>query len=335
MNENWLKKIDWLVLPLLGILAVIGGWHLVAGKKTYVPQSSPAELRAALIKDFAKDGDLAKGEAVWKTVQSLVESGQLGRLKTLPNGEELSATVQPYFEEKRVGLIPALPNVVETWQSSKPYLAEPFAKRGEMDQGILRFTWYSLMLVAKGYALALLVGTPIGFFLGLSKAFTKTFDPIIQILRPVSPLAWLPLGLVLFLSAGKNASELGALFTIAVCAMWPTVLNTAVGVRAIPQDYLNVAKVLKLSRTKTLFKVLIPATLPYMFTGFRLSLGIAWLVIVAAEMLTGRPGVGGFLWQEYNALIYEHIILCIITIGIVGFVLDRLMSLVEKRFKTA
>jgi len=228
-----------------------------------------------------------------------------------------------------------LPSPLKTWNASKEYVLKPFEKRGEMDQGILRFTWYSLTLVAKGYSLALLIGTPIGFCLGLSKAFTKIFDPIIQVLRPVSPLAWLPLGLVLFLGAGKQASELGALFTIAVCAMWPTVLNTAVGVRAIPQDYLNVAKVLKLSRTKTLFKVLIPATLPYIFTGFRLSLGIAWLVIVAAEMLTGRPGVGGFLWQEYNALIYEHIILCIITIGVVGFILDRLMSLAEKRFKTA
>jgi nitrate/nitrite transport system permease protein len=228
-----------------------------------------------------------------------------------------------------------LPSPLKTWEKSKDYVLKPFEKRGEMDQGILRFTWYSLILVAKGYVLALLVGTPIGFMLGLSKKFSKTFDPIIQILRPVSPLAWLPLGLVLFLGAGKQASELGALFTIAVCAMWPTVLNTAVGVRAIPQDYLNVAKVLKLSRTKTLFKVLIPATLPYMFTGFRLSLGIAWLVIVAAEMLTGRPGVGGFLWQEYNSLIYEHIILCIVTIGVVGFVLDRLMSVAEKRFRTA
>jgi len=228
-----------------------------------------------------------------------------------------------------------LPSPLKTWNASKEYILKPFEKRGEMDQGILRFTWYSLTLVAKGYFLALLIGTPIGFCLGLSPAFSRTFDPIIQVLRPVSPLAWLPLGLVLFLGAGKQASELGALFTIAVCAMWPTVLNTAVGVRAIPQDYLNVAKVLKLSRAKTLFKVLIPATLPYIFTGFRLSLGIAWLVIVAAEMLTGRPGVGGFLWQEYNALIYEHIILCIITIGLVGFILDRLMSLAERRFKTA
>jgi nitrate/nitrite transport system permease protein len=227
-----------------------------------------------------------------------------------------------------------LPSPGKTWNESKDYVLKPFEKRGEMDQGILRFTWYSLILVAKGYTLALLLGAPVGFMLGLSKTFAKAFDPIIQVLRPVSPLAWLPLGLVLFLGAGKQASELGALFTIAICAMWPTVLNTAVGVRAIPQDYLNVAKVLKLSRRKTLFKIMIPATLPYMFTGFRLSLGIAWLVIVAAEMLTGRAGVGGFLWQEYNALNYSHIILCILTIGIVGFILDRLMSVVEGRFKT-
>ncbi len=228
-----------------------------------------------------------------------------------------------------------LPNPTKTWQASREYILKPFEKRGEMDQGILRFTWYSLQLVAKGYFLALVLGTPLGFMLGLSRTFQRIFDPIIQILRPVSPLAWLPLGIVLFMGAGKSASELGALFTIAVCSMWPTVLNTAVGVRAVPQDYLNVARVLKLSRTRTLFKVLVPATLPYMFTGFRLSLGIAWLVIVAAEMLTGRPGVGGFLWQEYNALVYEHIILCILTIGVVGYALDRLMSLVESRFKTA
>lgn len=252
-------KLDWLILPMLGALLVIGAWSF-------------------------SSATLTKG----------------------------------------------LPSPSKTWDQSKLYVSKPFEKRGEMDQGILRFTWYSLVLVAKGYTLALLIGTPIGFLLGLSKIFTKAIDPLIQVLRPVSPLAWLPLGLVLF-----QKPEPSALFTIAVCAMWPTVLNTAVGVRAIPQDFLNVAKVLKLSRTKTLFKVLIPATLPYMFTGFRLSLGIAWLVIVAAEMLTGAPGVGGFLWQEYNSLIYEHIILCILTIGIVGFALDRLMSLVEMRFKTA
>jgi nitrate/nitrite transport system permease protein len=221
---------------------------------------------------------------------------------------------------------PNLPTPVKTWDVSKLYITEPFAKRGEMDQGILRFTWNSLILVAKGYALALIVGTPVGFILGSSKLFTRTFDPLIQVLKPISPLAWLPLGLVLF-----QKTQPSAVFTIAVCSMWPTVLNTAIGVRNVPQDYLNVGKVLKLSRTKTLFKILLPATLPYMFTGYRLSLGIAWLVIVAAEMLTGAPGVGGFLWQEYNSLIYEHIILSIITIGLVGFLLDRLMMFAEKR----
>jgi nitrate/nitrite transport system permease protein len=221
-----------------------------------------------------------------------------------------------------------LPSPAKTWEVSKPYVLEPFEKRGELDQGILRFTWYSLVLVAKGYALGLLIGVPLGLLLGASSLFSRAFDPLIQILRPVSPLAWLPLGLVLF-----QNSEPAALFTIAMCSMWPTVLNTALGIRSVPQDYLNVARVLQLSRTKILLKILIPATLPYMFTGFRLSLGIAWLVIVAAEMLTGAPGVGGFLWQEYNSLIYEHIILCILTIGVVGFALDRLMSLVERQFK--
>jgi nitrate/nitrite transport system permease protein len=223
-----------------------------------------------------------------------------------------------------------LPSPAETWKASRSYVLAPFEKRGELDQGILRFTWYSLERVVKGYSIALLVGTPLGLLLGVSKLFRGSFDPIVQILRPVSPLAWLPLGLVIF-----QKPEPAGIFTIAMCSMWPTVLNTALGVRSVPQDYLNVARALRLSRSKTLFKVILPSALPYMFTGFRLSLGIAWLVIVAAEMLTGAPGVGGFLWQEYNALIYEHIILCIITIGLVGFALDRLMGLVEKRLRTA
>lgn len=223
-----------------------------------------------------------------------------------------------------------LPTPWQTWEASKPYITEPFAKRGEQDQGILRFTAYSLWFVCKGYAISLLIGAPLGFILGSSKVFAKMFDPIIQVLRPVSPLAWLPLGLLLF-----QQNQPAALFTIALCSMWPTVINTAVGVRAIPQDYLNVAKVLRLSPMKTLFKVMLPATMPYMFTGFRLSLGIAWLVIVAAEMITNTPGIGGFLWDSYQSLKYENIILCILTIGIVGFLLDKLMSLVETRFKTA
>jgi nitrate/nitrite transport system permease protein len=224
---------------------------------------------------------------------------------------------------------PDLPSPVKTWSESRRYVLDPFFKDGEMNQGIGRLAFYSLVRVGKGYLLALLIGTPIGFLLGLSRGFHQSFDPIIQFLRPISPLAWLPLGLVVF-----QKSEPAAIFTIALCAMWPTVINTAVGVRGISQDYLNVGRVLKLSRTKMLTKIIIPASLPYVFTGYRLSLGLAWLVIVAAEMLTGTPGVGGFLWQEYNSLVYSHIILSVITIGAIGFVLDRLMGLVEARFKT-
>lgn len=226
-------------------------------------------------------------------------------------------------------LSPDLPSPLKTWEESKVYILNPFFKEGEMNQGMGRLVFYSLVRVAKGYALAVIIGTPLGFILGLSRKFRQGFDPIIQMLRPISPLAWLPLGLVLF-----QKSEPASLFTIAICAMWPTVINTAVGVRSINQDYLNVGKVLKLSRTKTLFKIIVPATMPYLFTGYRLSLGIAWLVIVASEMLTGSPGVGGFLWQEYNALVYSHIILAIIVIGVTGLFLDHLMALVEKRFKT-
>src|SRR5918993_29623 len=203
---------------------------------------------------------------------------------------------------------PDLPSPLKTWEESKQYILNPFFKDGEMNQGIGRFAFLSLVRVAKGFLLAIVIGTPVGFLLGLSGFFYRTFDPVIQILRPISPLAWLPLGLIIF-----RQSEPAAIFTIAICAMWPTVINTAVGVR----------------------RIIIPASLPYLFTGYRLSLGLAWLVIVASEMLTGAPGVGGFLWQEYNSLVYSHILLAIITIGLIGFALDRLMSLIERRFKTA
>ena len=224
--------------------------------------------------------------------------------------------------------IPDLPSPVRTWQESRLYILEPLTKRGEMDQGIGLLAYYSLVRVAQGFLLGIAIGTPLGFLLGVSPMLTRTFDPLIQILRPISPLAWLPLGLILF-----QKSEPAALFAIAVCSMWPTVLNTMSGVRAIPQDYWNVAKVLRLSPLTTFTKIIIPATLPYMFTGYRLSLGIAWLVIVASEMLTGTPGVGGFLWQEYNSLIYAHILLAILTIGIVGFTLDRLMGMAESKLR--
>jgi nitrate/nitrite transport system permease protein len=226
--------------------------------------------------------------------------------------------------------VPDLPSPITTWNESKSYVLQPFDKRGEMDQGIGRLAYYSLVRVSKGFLLGIALATPLGLLLGVSPTLHRMLDPVIQILRPISPLAWLPLGLVVF-----RKSEPAALFAIAVCSMWPTVINSAAGVRAIPQDYWNVAKVLRLSRLTTFTTIVVPATLPYIFTGYRLSLGIAWLVIVASEMLTGTPGIGGFLWQEYNSLIYAHILLAIITIGLIGFALDRLMGLAESRLRAA
>lgn len=228
---------------------------------------------------------------------------------------------------------PTLPGPAQTWQESKLYVLEPLAYRNEADQGIGLITWGSLLRVLAGFGIAVAVAVPLGMALGSWPTFNKMIDPAIQMLRPVSPLAWYPIGAAIFVAYNKeweiNVGELAAIFTVAVCAMWPTVLNTAKGVRSIPQDYHNVAKVLGLSGPQKLFKVLLPAAFPDMFTGFRLSLGMAWLVIVAAEMLTGKSGIGGFLFQEFNANKTEHVLLCVVTIGVVGFVLDRLMSLAE------
>jgi len=233
-----------------------------------------------------------------------------------------------------------LPSPRQTWEGSIKYFAAPFTdNKQDGFRGIGLEVVDSLILVMTGYTMALCVAVPVGFALGASKVFERLFDPVFQILRPVSPLAWFPLMQCLALPIKRNLSpdlevtKWQCILTIAICSVWPTILNTAVGVRAIPQDYLNVAKVLKLGTAKRFFKVLLPATLPYMFTGFRLSLGIAWLVIVAAEMLAGKFGIGFFLANCYNTGDYASMIAAIIVIGCVGFVLDRLMSLLEQNIQ--
>jgi nitrate/nitrite transport system permease protein len=228
------------------------------------------------------------------------------------------------------------PSPFTTWTDSAKYFANPFGHNdAENFDGIGLETWRSLVLVGMGYGMAIIVAIPIGFLLGGSHGFARMFDPIFQVLRPISPLAWFPLaGLIVIAIRRYNrdidATQLQCIFTIAMCSIWPTILNTAVGVRAIPQDYLNVAKVLRLSPLKLFSRILLPATMPYMFTGFRLSLGIAWLVIVAAEMLSGKNGIGAFVNNQYQSGTYGPMIAAVIVIGLVGFVLDRLMNVVEK-----
>ncbi len=228
------------------------------------------------------------------------------------------------------------PSPITTWNDSVKYFVHPFSSNTEEGfDGIGLETWRSLKLVAMGYGMAILAAIPIGFLLGGSHNFARMFDPIFQVLRPISPLAWFPLaGLIVIAIRRHNqeidATQLQCIFTIAMCSIWPTILNTAVGVRAIPQDYLNVGKVLRLSPWKLFTRILLPATIPYMFTGFRLSLGIAWLVIVAAEMLSGKNGIGAFVNNQYQSGTYGPMIAAVIVIGVVGFMLDRIMNLIEK-----
>ena len=223
--------------------------------------------------------------------------------------------------------IPEIPTPGVTWHAAVELFADPFYDNGPNDKGIGWNLLASLERVAAGFGLAALVGIPVGFAIGRYAAVRAMFSPIVSLLRPVSPLAWLPLGLLLF-----KAANPAAIWAIFICSIWPMIINTAVGVSRVPQDYLNVARVLNLSEWKVTTKVLLPAVLPYMLTGVRLSIGTAWLVIVAAEMMTGGTGIGFWLWDEWNNLKVEHIVIAIFVIGIVGLLLETLLVALARRF---
>ncbi|MBN8753720.1 MULTISPECIES: nitrate ABC transporter permease [Variovorax] len=209
------------------------------------------------------------------------------------------------------------PTPAATWQQALTVFSDPFYSKGPNDQGVGWNVLSSLQRVALGFGLAALVGIPAGFAIGRFEFLSRMFNPLISLMRPVSPLAWLPIGLLVF--KGANPA---AIWTIFICSIWPMVINTAVGVQRVPTDYMNVAKVLNLSEWKILTKILFPSVLPYMLTGVRLAVGTAWLVIVAAEMLTGGVGIGFWVWDEWNNLNVANIIIAIFVIGIVGLVLE-------------
>ncbi|THF61800.1 nitrate ABC transporter, permease protein [Pseudothauera nasutitermitis] len=220
-----------------------------------------------------------------------------------------------------------IPGPGKTWDAAVALFSDPFYREGPNDQGIGWNVLESLKRVGIGFGIAALIGIPAGFLLGRFATLAQMMNPIISLLRPVSPLAWLPIGLLVFQRADPAAT-----WTIFICSIWPMILNTAQGVTRVPQDYLNVARVLNLSEWKIFTKILFPAVLPYMLTGIRLSIGTAWLVIVAAEMLTGGVGIGFWVWDEWNNLKVEHIIIAIFVIGIVGLILEQMLMLVARRF---
>jgi nitrate/nitrite transport system permease protein len=223
-----------------------------------------------------------------------------------------------------------LPGPLSTWLSALELFADPFYDNGPNDMGIGWNILHSLGRVGIGFGLAALIGIPLGFAIGRFAFLAGMLSPIISLLRPVSPLAWLPIGLLVFEAAGP-----ASIWVIFISSIWPIILNTAAGVASVPQDYLNVARVLKLSEFKVLTRILFPAVLPHLMTGIRLAIGVAWLVIVAAEMLTGGTGLGFWVWDEWNNLNVEHILIAIIIVGLVGLALEQLLLLLAKRFDYA
>ncbi|MEH1824079.1 MAG: nitrate ABC transporter permease [Nostoc sp.] len=218
-----------------------------------------------------------------------------------------------------------MPTPPEALIANLDYILNPFYQRGPGNLGIGWLLIASLRRVLLGFLLGALVAIPLGFLIGMSRPAMLALNPIIQIFKPVSPLAWLPIALAIF-----NLAEPSAIFVIFITSLWPTIINTALGVSSVPQDYLDVARVLEMPRWRRITKIIWPASLPYIFTGLRISLGIAWLVIVAVEMLTGGIGIGFFVWDEWSRLNLSSVFLAVFIIGLTGLILDYAVGKIQE-----
>ncbi|MBD2043425.1 nitrate ABC transporter permease [Microcoleus sp. FACHB-672] len=207
--------------------------------------------------------------------------------------------------------------IAETWN---PYIINPLFDNGGTDKGLALQIFASLQRVAIGFSLSAIVGIALGILIGVNKLLYEALDPIFQVLRTIPPLAWLPISLAAF-----QQSNPSAIFVIFITAVWPIIINTTVGVQQLPQDYRNVSRVLQLSGPEYFFNILFPATVPYIFTGLRIGIGLSWLAIIAAEMLVGGVGIGFFIWDAYNNTLLSQIIVALVYVGVVGLLLDRLI----------
>ncbi|MHC2016981.1 nitrate ABC transporter permease [Methylobacterium sp. CM6247] len=219
----------------------------------------------------------------------------------------------------------AMPGPLDVAATAWKHLRDPFYDRGPNDKGLGIQLAYSIGRVALGYGLAVLVAIPIGFLIGMSPLMGRALDPFIQLLKPVSPLAWMPLALY-----SIKDSSLSAIFVIFICSLWPMLINTAFGVAGTRKEWLNVARTLEVGPIRRAFTVILPAAAPTILTGMRISIGIAWLVIVAAEMLVGGTGIGYFVWNEWNNLSITNVIVSILVIGLVGMILDQLLARAQR-----
>jgi len=215
----------------------------------------------------------------------------------------------------------AMPGPAEVGAKLWEHLKHPFYDNGPNDKGLGIQLGYSIARVGTGYLLAVLVAIPLGFLIGMSPLLSRALDPFIQILKPISPLAWMPLALYTIKDSG-----LSAIFVIFICSVWPMLLNTAFGVASVRREWINVARTLEVGTIRRAFTVILPAAAPTILTGMRISIGIAWLVIVAAEMLVGGTGIGYFVWNEWNNLSISNVIVAILLIGLVGMLLDQILA---------
>jgi nitrate/nitrite transport system permease protein len=236
-------------------------------------------------------------------------------------GKDPAASSAPSEGAKAAGF----PTPSQMAQTVYKHLADPVYDNGPNDKGILIQLAHSLGRVGLGFALACLVAVPLGFVIGMSPLLYRAFDPFIQVLKPISPLAWMPLALYTI-----KDSSISGIFVIFICSVWPMLINTAFGVSSVRRDWLNVAATLELSPLRKAFEVILPAAAPTILTGMRISMGIAWLVIVAAEMLVGGTGIGYFVWNEWNNLSLTNVIFAILVIGVVGMLLDLSFASLQK-----
>jgi nitrate/nitrite transport system permease protein len=248
-------------------------------------------------------------------------------LATLPKQTQVTAADSEYAKLMGKGAKKSegFPTLMQMRDAIAGHLADPLYDRGPNDKGIAIQLGHSLARVAAGYALALLVAIPLGFLIGMSPLLHQALNPFIQVLKPISPLAWMPLALYTI-----KDSSISGVFVIFICSVWPMLINTAFGVASVRRDWLNVAKTLEVKPLRKAFLVILPAAAPTILTGMRISIGIAWLVIVAAEMLVGGTGIGYFVWNEWNNLNLTNVIFAILVIGIVGMLLDHLIGRVQR-----
>jgi nitrate/nitrite transport system permease protein len=246
-----------------------------------------------------------------------------------PVASNLSAEELEY--QKMMGKDPGsakatgFPSPLDVARASWGHLSDPFFDKGPNDKGIAIQLAHSLGRVGLGFLLAVMVAIPVGFLIGMSPLMRKAFDPFIQVLKPISPLAWMPLALYTL-----KDSDVSGIFVIFICSVWPMLVNTAFGVASVKREWLNVALTLEVNPIRKAFQVILPAAAPTILTGMRISMGIAWLVIVAAEMLVGGTGIGYFVWNEWNNLSLSNVIFAILVIGVVGMLLDLMFAQVQK-----